>query len=57
MYVIAEEIFHKYLARNIPVLVRGLINDWPALKKFRREDLIADHGDLKVQVTFISVSY
>ena len=27
--ITADEIFHKYLARNAPVLVRGLIDRWP----------------------------
>ena len=44
------KIFSDYLARGAPVLIRGLLEDWPAVKKYTRDALKSDHGQLKVQV-------
>jgi hypothetical protein len=31
--ITAEEVFYKYMARNAPVLIRGLLNDWEVFLK------------------------
>lgn len=48
-----HDIFHKYIARSTPILIRGLINNWPANKKFEADQLIKDHGDFRVLVSDI----
>jgi hypothetical protein len=48
-----EEVFHKYLARNSPVLIRGLIHSWPAIEKWSKDALKAKFGDMVVQVSDI----
>ena len=45
-----EQIFTDYLARGAPVLIRGLLEDWPAVTKYTHDALKADHGHLTVQV-------
>jgi len=45
----AEDIFHKYMVRMSPVLIRGLIHDWPAIQKYAKDALRRDHGDLDVE--------
>jgi hypothetical protein len=51
--ITGEEIYRKYLARNRPVLIKGLIDKWPAVNAYRRDILKKDHGDLRVDVTSI----
>ena len=51
--ITGREIFEKYLARNRPILIRGLINKWPAKQEYTRDRLQKDHGDLQVTVTSI----
>jgi hypothetical protein len=48
-----ETIFKMYLARNAPVLIRGLIGDWNVRELYKVDNLINDHGDLLVQVSDI----
>ena len=48
-----EEVFTKYIARNIPILIRGLIHDWGAIKEYTRDRLNATHGHMNVQVSNI----
>ena len=45
-----EQIFSDYLARGAPVLIRGLLEDWPAVTKYTHDALKSDHGHLTVQV-------
>ena len=51
--ITGKEIYEKYLALNRPVLIRGLIDDWPAVEKYKRANLYRDHGNLSVHVTSI----
>lgn len=44
------DVLDKYLARNTPVMIRGLLNDWKIVKSYQRDTLLAEHGDLNVQV-------
>jgi hypothetical protein len=46
----ADALFEKYLARGAPVLIRGLLTEWPAIEKWTHDKLVEEHGDLKVQV-------
>ena len=48
-----EEVFTKYIARNTPILIRGLIHEWGAIKEYTRERLNATHGTMNVQVSNI----
>ena len=53
--ITGKEIFDNYIARNSPVLIRGLINDWPAIERYKRETLTSEHGDMNVQVGNVCV--
>jgi len=48
-----QEIFDRYIARNAPVLIRGLLDDWKAVQDYRMERLLSEHGQLRVQVSDI----
>lgn len=48
-----RDIYEKYMARSRPILIRGLINDWPAAKEYTRFRLYNEHGKLPVTVTSI----
>lgn len=50
-----QQLFDQYLARNTPVLVRGLFDQstWPAVDQYRRETLYTSHGGLSVTVSDI----
>lgn len=48
-----QEIYERYLARSRPILIRGLIDKWPALERYQRDKLYEDHGKLQVTVTSI----
>eukprot|EP01038_Epipyxis_sp_PR26KG_P009381 gene9381-12640_t len=54
--ITGKEIFRKYLARNSPVLIRGLIHDWPIVDHFQMDTLSREHGDTRVPVTTIPYS-
>ena len=47
--ITGEDVFHKYLARSAPVLIRGLIDDWPLINEMTVEALLQNHGDTKVK--------
>eukprot|EP01034_Spumella_vulgaris_P026643 gene26643-33252_t len=51
-----EEIFSKYLARNAPVLIRGLLTEWDATFEYEHDILKEDHGHIGVQVSDIPYS-
>lgn len=38
------EIFEKYIARNSPILIRGLLSHWKAIDAFSRDALLSSHG-------------
>jgi hypothetical protein len=48
-----QDIFQQYLAHNAPVLIRGLLDHWPAAAHYRAEALKAERGALGVQVSDI----
>jgi hypothetical protein len=56
--ITGEELFDKYLARSSPVLIRGLLDDWPLVPLSTREALLRRHGDANVckQLVFPSPS-
>ena len=45
-----EDIYNKYLARGAPVLIRGLIEDWPVVEKYAHDNLRESFGHLEVTV-------
>ena len=45
-----EDIYNKYLARGAPVLIRGLLEDWPVVKKYAHDALRSSYGHLEVTV-------
>ena len=45
-----EDIYNKYLARGAPVLIRGLIEDWPVVEKYAHDALRESFGHLEVTV-------
>jgi Ankyrin repeats (3 copies) len=45
-----EMLFKEYIGRGIPVLIRGLLEEWPALQMWTRANLTEDFGDLRVEV-------
>jgi hypothetical protein len=51
--ITAEEIFHKYMAHNAPVLIRGLLDKWNARNLYTVESLTEEFGDVEVQVSEI----
>jgi hypothetical protein len=48
-----KDIFQKYIARNTPVLIRGLIRDWQVVEDYKYSNLQRDHAGLPVQVSDI----
>ena len=46
--ITGDEVFERYLARSAPVLIRGLIDDWPLVKASTRSQLQTMRGDVKV---------
>jgi hypothetical protein len=54
--ITGDELFEKYLSRMSPVLIRGLIDDWDATYRYSHENLTAEHGQLRVQVSDIPYS-
>lgn len=48
-----KDIYDQYIARNTPVLIRGLLGGWGAVQDYSQEALLAQHGELKVQVSDI----
>lgn len=51
--ITGDEIFRKYIARSTPVLIRGLIDDWPAAGLYALNKLNETFGDLRVSVSDI----
>ena len=51
--ITGDEIFSLYMARNAPVLVRGLLHRWPAVTDFTFDALNASNGNVSVQVSDI----
>lgn len=45
-----EEFFARYYFRNRPVIVEGLLDDWPALARWTPEWLAERFGDVAVEV-------
>ena len=49
----AKQLFEEYISRMAPVLIRGLLDDWPAAQHYSHANLTANHGSLRVQVSDI----
>lgn len=45
-----EDIYNKYLARGAPVLIRGLVDNWPVVQKYAHDSLRSSFGHLEVTV-------
>lgn len=45
-----QEVYQNYLARGAPVLIRGLIEDWPVVEQYTPRTLRKNFGNLDVQV-------
>jgi Ankyrin repeats (3 copies)/Sulfotransferase domain len=45
-----QEVYQNYLARGAPVLIRGLIEDWPVVEQYTPRTLRKNFGHLDVQV-------
>ncbi|CAE7521230.1 unnamed protein product [Symbiodinium microadriaticum] len=50
------EIFQNYLSRNRPILIRGLIDNWPAVDRYSLKRLLETDGDSMVQQSSIPYS-
>jgi hypothetical protein len=46
----ADKLFQNYIARGAPVLIRGLLQDWPAVQNYTHDELRLKRGDFRVQV-------
>lgn len=49
--VTGDKIFHEYVARGAPVLIRGLINHWKVIEDFRKDNLMMLFGEVPVEVS------
>ncbi len=45
-----REFLEEYVYRNRPVVLAGLVDDWPAWQTWRREDLLRRHGETPIEV-------
>ena len=54
--ITGEEIFSKYIAKSAPILIRGLIGNWPAVELYKKDKLMTTFGDQKVHVSSIPYS-
>jgi Ankyrin repeats (3 copies)/Sulfotransferase domain len=45
-----QEVYQNYLARGAPVLIRGLIDNWPVVEQYTPRTLRKNFGHLDVQV-------
>jgi hypothetical protein len=48
---ISAEVIFSYMARSAPVMIRGLIDDWPMVAASTAEALKRDHGDREILVS------
>lgn len=46
----SDHFLREFAQRNEPVVLRGLIDDWPASTRWRRDALLRTHGETKVNV-------
>lgn len=44
---VSESEFPYYAARGLPVIIDGLVRDWPACSKWQRSTFLATHGNIK----------
>jgi len=51
--ITGDEIFRRYMLHNAPVLIRGLIHEWPAIKAYSKEYLNETYGKFRVTVSDI----
>lgn len=51
--ITGQEVYDKYILRNAPVMIRGLLTEWDVEEVQSMEALLEEHGDLEVQVSDI----
>jgi hypothetical protein len=49
----ADSLFRNYIAQAKPVVIRGLIDDWPAFQAFTFDNMMLQRGELDVRVSAI----
>jgi hypothetical protein len=54
--VTGKHIYYEYLAQNKPILIRGMLKDWPAVKEWRWDNMRSKFGHLDVHVSSIPYS-
>eukprot|EP01038_Epipyxis_sp_PR26KG_P008159 gene8159-11043_t len=55
--ITGEEIFHNYIARNTPILIRGLFDHWEAKNIYKQDSLSSLFGDMRVEVSDIPYAH
>ena len=51
--ITSKEVFQRYVLQMKPVLIRGLIDTWPALKDYNLDELNKTFGQVKFTVSSI----
>jgi ribosomal protein L16 Arg81 hydroxylase len=45
-----SEFFDRHYSANLPVVITGMMNDWPAMRKWNLDFFARDYGDHQVEV-------
>lgn len=51
--ITGDEIFRRHMLHNAPVLIRGLIHNWPAIAAYAKDSLNQTYGKFRVTVSDI----
>lgn len=51
--ITGDEIYRRYFLRNAPLLIRGLIHEWPAVTAYAKDELNQTYGKFGVTVSDI----
>jgi hypothetical protein len=54
--ITGEEVFKQYISTGSPILIRGLIDDWPVIDMYKRESLLENFGNQPFHVSSIPYS-
>lgn len=54
--VTGKQIYYDYIAQNKPILIRGMLKDWPAVEAWRWGNMRKNFGHLSVHVSSIPYS-
>jgi hypothetical protein len=54
---ITSDIVFEHFARNAPIMVRGLLEEWEAVKNYAKDVLRVQHGDREVPVCIESSAF